>query len=344
MKSIATILTSLLVLAGCASAPSTITSIIDEPTVVDGLGSRLYGRVVAHFSAHSDTNLEQTRHHFAYTDLNNDGELDVVVLLTDEAWCLGESCTVMVFVSDGDKVELVSKISLVNGPVALGDYVNEGWRDLYVRLPGRSELTMARVSHDGNNYPNSPSQWGIEAVNGVGPGRLLIGGSSDYQTAYAKPVIEGGEPPSIAQAPSTEETMAALLAEADELLRETGDTEIAVQDTVVAQEPVAVTAAVTDTASGRFNGRYSWGPGEAFFRPCGGTSVYWVEAEADVFSDLDARYRQVANLQYDDVFAVVQAERLPPAQDGPGQFYDGVLMIQSVSVMESLDSESCNRP
>ncbi|MEM6988717.1 MAG: hypothetical protein AAF499_19605 [Pseudomonadota bacterium] len=292
-----------------------------------------------HFAVNENTNLDLTEHHFAYTDLNDDESLDVVVLLTDDSWCVGESCTAMIFVSEGDSVRLVSKLSLVNGPVALGEYVEGGWRDLYVRLPGRRALTMARVSFDGTEYPNSPSKWGVDTVKGYGPGRLLLSGNGDYQSIYSQPRL-GSESEGVETADSdlNEAQMAALLEETDTLVAAS----VAASQSASVEQPVA---ASTDGVSKQlFSGRYSWGPGEAFFRPCGGSSLYWVEAEAGVFADLDAQYRQIATLQYDDVFAVVEARRLPPAAEGTGSYYDGVLMISELRIMEPLDGESCSRP
>lgn len=340
VKSIATACLGAIVLTGCANSPRPNAA---DPILDGQPGSRLYDRVVTHFAVHSDTNLEQVEHHFAYSDLNNDGELDVVVLLTDNSWCFGDSCTAMVFAGRNDAVELVSKLTLVNGPIALGEFVDSGWRDLYVRLPGRSRLTMAKVSHDGAEYPNSPSKWGIEPVRDVAPGRLLISGTGEYQDVYAKPVIDTGIRPSLAETSTTNaESMAALLAEADELLDGEESSEPAQQ--IAPTTPVVSAASTDGSRTQRFNGRYSWGPGEAFFRPCGGSSLYWVEANTSVFSDLDTRYRQIATLQYDEVFAVVDAQRLPPAAEGSGSFYDGVLMVERVETMEPLDGESCSRP
>ncbi|MEM9601740.1 MAG: hypothetical protein AAGA11_02650 [Pseudomonadota bacterium] len=324
-----------LILGGCAGGPSSAPE--RDPAVVEGPGSRLYNAVMAHFATREDTDLDFTEHHFAYTDLNNDGDLDVVVLLTDESWCVGDSCTAMIFVGEDDAVRLVSKLSLVNGPIALGDLVNDGWRDIYVRLPGRSRLTMARVGFNGSEYPNSPSQWGIDTVDGFGPGRLLLSGGTAFQSLYAQPSIAGARTTQVADAgESNAADMAALMAETDALLEGTQ---------VAAIEPAKpIASASTGTRDLAFSGRYSWGPGEAFFRPCGGSSLYWVEAEPGVFADLDAQYRQIATMQYDDVFAVVQARRLPPAAEGTGSFYDGVLMVSALTTMEALDGESCSRP
>lgn len=345
LKSIVSTLFCAAVLVGCAGNQQFDAN--SESVLVEGPGSRLYSQVSAYFAENEATVLDQTEHHFAYTDLNSDGLLDVIVLLTDNEWCVGESCTALIFAGDETSVRPISKLTLINGPIALGEFVNQGWRDIFVRLPGRSDLTMARVSFDGDQYPNSPSRWGVDTVDGYGPGRLLIAGSREFESAYAAPTIAYGRPPALTNVPTSDSQdaaeMAALLAEADDMLGiEQDSVEVAasVEETRVALQP-STTRPVDGVR--QFHGRYSWGPGEAFFRPCGGSSLYWVEAEEGVFADLDAQYRAIASLQYDDVFAIVQARRLPPAEEGSGSFYDGVLMVSALTTMEPLDGESCSR-
>lgn len=325
-----------MLVAGCASAPQPLAT--TTPVASEGPGSRLYDQVLDYFALYEATNLDSTEHHFAYADLNNDETLDVVVLLTDQYWCIGDSCTVMIFVSENNAIRLISKLTLVNGPVAVGEIVTAGWRDLYVRLPGRSSLAMARVSFDGIEYPNSPSKWEITLVSGSGPGRLLLSGGTETPSFYARTVIEV---PALEQGATprelTQEQLDELLAGTDTLL-EQGQQEL-IDEAVDRASPAPAGPVLTQL----FSGRYSWGPGEAFFRPCGGSSLYWVETEDGVDRDLDKAYRQIASLQYDDVFAVVKARRLPPAAEGAGRYYDGVLMVSELELMQRLDSESCSR-
>jgi len=233
--------------------------------------------------------------------------VDVLLMLTSDAWCIGKSCTLMVFEGTPTGARMQAEITLIASPVAVGDLQANGWRELFVTLPGASgSSSVGRIAHDGTSYPENPSSWRFLAKGTPLPGRpVLVGGGA------AGSDLAGVE---------------RLLATAD-------------------TAPSAPVQPTTSQAAGgkNFYGRYSWGPGEAYFRPCGGNSVYWVTAEDEAAVALDQQYRQTALQQFDDVYLEMRGDIKPTPSDGEASFYDGVLDIQQVLSMSAVNADTCSQ-
>jgi len=272
------------------------------------MGGNLYRAVEEHVRSQG-SDLNETPHQSAYTDLNNDGFVDVLLMLNAPEWCIGESCTLMVFEGTVTGARLLAELTLISSPISVGDIVGDGWRDLYVTLPGSAgNTTMAKIVHDGQQYPESPSQWSFLADATTLPGRAVLVGGGASGTDLAG--------------------FNQLLSEVD------ADTEVAT---------VARTSSLSTSDEQSFYGRYSWGPGEAYFRPCGGSSVYWVNASEAVAAELDQQYRQIARLQFDDVYLEMKGESKPAPKEGEASFYDGVLEIEQVVEMDAVDENTCSQ-
>lgn len=94
----------------------------------------------------------------AAVDLNGDLLDDALVLLTGPWWCGSGGCTLLVLAGERDGMRLVSRITLVRGPLVASDSRTAGWRDLIVEVagggarPGRVALRF-----DGTRYPSNPT-------------------------------------------------------------------------------------------------------------------------------------------------------------------------------------------
>ena len=111
IRSVAVLLLGVLV--GCAGTPTLVPG--PHPRGGGRPGSRCTTASPVHFADDEDTNLLITEHHFAYADLNNDGNLDVIVLLTDNDCVWGTLHGDHLSGNDDATVERIGKISLVNG-------------------------------------------------------------------------------------------------------------------------------------------------------------------------------------------------------------------------------------
>lgn len=287
-----------------APAAAAVTTIDDQPSKPSG---NLYRAVEEHVRSQGSV-LADTQHQIAYTDLNDDGAVDALLMLNGPKWCIGESCTLMIFEGTSTGARLQAELTLISSPVTLGSTSDGNWRDIYVTLPGSAGMSnRAQIRHDGQVYPESPGEWHFLTDNETMPGNAIL----------------------VADGASVTE-----LASIDQLMvdSESGD------------ESVATAAATLEVAENQnFYGRYSWGPGEAYFRPCGGSSVYWVSSEANVAEILDQQYRQIATQQFDDVYLEIKGSNLPPPKEGDASFYDGVLQVEQVILMEGVDSNTCSK-
>ena len=272
------------------------------------MGGNLYRAVEEHVRSQGSV-LSDIPHQSAYTDLNDDGMVDVMLMLNAPEWCIGESCTLMIFEGTVTGARMLSELTLISSPISVGEVKEGGWRDVFVTLPGAAgKSSMAKITHDGQTYPESPSQWGFLASNTTLPGR---------------PVLVGGG------------AAGTNLADFDKLLAE-----------VDSSNSTAAMTVATESVEGNrrsFYGRYSWGPGEAYFRPCGGSSVFWVNASETIAADLDQRYRQIARLQFDDVYLEIKGKSEPPPKEGEASFFDGVLQVEQVMSMDAVNENTCSQ-
>ena len=295
------------------------------------IGGNLFRAIEEHVRSQGST-LNDIPHQTAYTDLNNDGKIDVMLMLNAPEWCIGDSCTLMIFEGTETGAKLLAELTLISSPIAIGEAREGGWRDVFVTLPGAAgKSTMAKISHNGDVYPESPSNWSFLSGTDTLPGRpvLVGGGAAGTELANFDQLL--------AEVDSADVTAAMSVEPLTDLI---DDNELSGADVQTAATAVSAT---TSAGNENFYGRYSWGPGEAYFRPCGGSSVYWVTASERVAGYLDNRYRQIARLQFDDVYLVMKGQSAQPPKEGEASFYDGVLDIEQVISMEAVDEDTCSQ-
>ena len=98
------------------------------------------------------------RFQYALVDLNEDGLLDAVVLLTDRSWCGSGGCTMLIFKGSSRGFVLVSRAAISNAPIRVSADVRHGWHTLLVSVKGGG-ITPGSVlmRFDGTQFPFNPS-------------------------------------------------------------------------------------------------------------------------------------------------------------------------------------------
>lgn len=98
------------------------------------------------------------RFQYALVDLNEDGLLDAVVLLTDRSWCGAGGCTMLIFKGSTHGFVLVSRAAISNAPIRVSADVRHGWHTLLVSVQGGG-ITPGSIlmRFDGAHFPFNPS-------------------------------------------------------------------------------------------------------------------------------------------------------------------------------------------
>lgn len=103
----------------------------------------------------------QTRYEFTRIDLNGDGRREGIVMLKapHQYWCGFNGCPMAVFSAGNDGFRLISEISPVRGPLIVSEAKSRGWRDIIVRVSGRTawETKDVALRFDGHSYPPAPA-------------------------------------------------------------------------------------------------------------------------------------------------------------------------------------------
>lgn len=103
---------------------------------------------------------QATGYQYIRYDLNNDGLRDGLMILKTPYgyWCGTHGCTMLVFKAHEDRFTLVNSVQPVRAPVYISTLQNNGWKDLVVRVSGRStKAKHVALKFDGSKYPTDPS-------------------------------------------------------------------------------------------------------------------------------------------------------------------------------------------
>lgn len=87
---------------------------------------------------------------YGQADLNGDGRLETLVLMTDINYCGNGGCTAFLCSDQGGQI---SSMTVTREPVLLSDHATNGWKDFYVWSDGSLRL----MAYDGKRYPGNPS-------------------------------------------------------------------------------------------------------------------------------------------------------------------------------------------
>lgn len=93
-----------------------------------------------------------------FIDLNDDGVLDALVVLSSTDWCGTGGCTMLVFEGYDKGFRLVSSSTLIQTPLTVSETRSNGWRDLVVDVGGGGATSAkAALKFNGKDYPSNPS-------------------------------------------------------------------------------------------------------------------------------------------------------------------------------------------
>ena len=95
---------------------------------------------------------------YALVDLNDDGILDAVVLLTGPEWCGSGGCSMLILRGYGGGFTIVSRSTISNQPIKLSRERQHGWHTLLVLVKGGAiEPGFVVMPFNGRKYPLNPS-------------------------------------------------------------------------------------------------------------------------------------------------------------------------------------------
>lgn len=105
-------------------------------------------------------------------DLNNDGRREGIVFLKSPYgyWCGLHGCAVLVFKAYDTGFTLVNKVQPVRAPVYVSPDQSNGWKNLVVRVAGRTgeEARDVKLEYNGRTYPEDPSRVASVQIARVG--------------------------------------------------------------------------------------------------------------------------------------------------------------------------------
>ncbi|MEJ0099834.1 MAG: hypothetical protein WDO12_08880 [Pseudomonadota bacterium] len=95
---------------------------------------------------------------YALTDLNADGYLDAVVLISDPDYCGSGGCSMVVFKGTPDGFEVLSESTITREPIFVLPEVKSGWHSISVFVAGGgAEPGQVLLRFDGKGYPGNPT-------------------------------------------------------------------------------------------------------------------------------------------------------------------------------------------
>jgi hypothetical protein len=94
----------------------------------------------------------------AFSDLNEDGIDDAVVLITDNQYCGSGGCSFVVFQGVAGGFKIVSSSTITRAPILLLPEKKKGWHTLSVFVAGGgAKPGQVMMRFNGKKYPGNPS-------------------------------------------------------------------------------------------------------------------------------------------------------------------------------------------
>jgi hypothetical protein len=118
-----------------------------------------------------------------FVDLNGDGTMDAIVVLTGSSWCGTGGCTMLVFQGADNGFQFVSRSTLVRTPVTVSEIKTNAWRDLVLTVSGGGTppRTVA-LKFDGKQYPPNPSVQAALPAGAATKGTVLFPEGTNPET------------------------------------------------------------------------------------------------------------------------------------------------------------------
>ena len=128
------------------------------------------------------SDLGEIRFFHASTDLNGDGQREVVVYAYGPMLCGTGGCNTLVLAPAEGGYRLVTEISVSRPPIQVLPRTSNGWHDLLVRVSGGGvpEGYDAELRFDGTTYPNNPTVAPAERATDTEGAEILIPEYSDF--------------------------------------------------------------------------------------------------------------------------------------------------------------------
>jgi uncharacterized protein len=171
------------------TAPSTQTALAAQS--VDPTLQTALRQAIGSYMQKSGITPDATQSFLAdYIDLNDDGILDALVLLTGRDWCGTGGCTMLVFQGQGKDFRLVSSSTLIHPPVTVSDTKTNGWRDLIVDVSGGGATpSKVALTFNGTGYPDNPSTQPSLPANAAIAGTVVFPDGTEPQS-MAEPAAQ----------------------------------------------------------------------------------------------------------------------------------------------------------
>jgi hypothetical protein len=95
----------------------------------------------------------------AETDLNGDGQDEVVVHVTSRDYCGSGGCVTLVLQRTGQGYRTVMRASVTRPPIRVLETRHQGWKDIGVTISGggAGPAYEAVLAFDGRRYPSNPT-------------------------------------------------------------------------------------------------------------------------------------------------------------------------------------------
>jgi hypothetical protein len=90
----------------------------------------------------------------ALIDLDGDGRLDAIVLLSGSMWCGSKGCQLLVLRGTSDGYVVVSAATVAREAIRVSSETCKGWKTLIVNSRGVGDVLMR---FDGTRYPSDPA-------------------------------------------------------------------------------------------------------------------------------------------------------------------------------------------
>lgn len=170
-------------LAACAGNPEKVAvaepaAPAGPPPVIDPSNGLFMGAIEDYLAATGAP--ANSQYEFTRIDLDKDDRRDGIVIMKSphRYWCNMEGCKMVVFKAANDSFGLVSEIAPVRGPLVVSASETNGWRDLLLRISGRSYEPTRNVilRYDGKSYPAVPDYGPsvrIASINDVAGTRIF---------------------------------------------------------------------------------------------------------------------------------------------------------------------------
>lgn len=117
------------------------------------------------------------------------------------------------------------------------------------------------------------------------------------------------------------------------------------QVSLMALAACALAAVGRSLESGVWQGHVSFGPGGSSFRPCRSREMWWLKGRGydDADKVLEARYHEIAERPYEQIFVRVSGEVSKKGQYGPLGTYQRVLYLEEILEIRPQQEDDCRK-